>query len=375
MLFVLPNFSDDLYRFVWDGRLINGGLHPFAHVPEYYMQPGSPDVPGITSSLFYQLNSPNYHTIYPPVAQFLFSFSASIFPASVHGSGIIMRIFIIMAEVGSIWLMTRILFHYKMPVRYVTLYALNPLVILELTGNLHFEAFMIFFLLAAIYFLLIKYRNLSALAMAFAICSKLIPLIFLPLFIKRMTWRRLLQYYGLIVLFSAILFAPLIDIQLIKGMQSSMSLYFQHFEFNASIYYLLRQIGYLTHGYNLIEVLGKFLALMTFVVIMTFSVLNRADRNTLPQSMFWVLTIYFMFTTTLHPWYITTLIALSVFTPYRFPLVWSLLIFFTYVGYSSSGYQENLWVVMIEYIIVFAYMIYEIFINRKDKLRVSYVAS
>ena len=29
LVFVIPNFSDDLYRFIWDGRLISQGINPF----------------------------------------------------------------------------------------------------------------------------------------------------------------------------------------------------------------------------------------------------------------------------------------------------------------------------------------------------------
>ena len=52
-----PQLSDDIYRFVWDGRLINQGVNPFAQLPAYYMQEGN-QLPGLTPDLFARLNSP-----------------------------------------------------------------------------------------------------------------------------------------------------------------------------------------------------------------------------------------------------------------------------------------------------------------------------
>ena len=369
LLFAFPGLSDDIYRFVWDGRLFNQNIHPFSHIPSYYMEPGSPDVPGITSSLYHLLNSPNYFTIYPPVAQFFFSVAAAIFPHSVHGSAIIIRAFIILAECGSIWLITRILFHYKLPSKNALLYALNPLIILELTGNLHFEAFMIFFLLVAIYFFLTDKTRMAALSFAFAIASKLLPLMLLPLFVKRLPWKRLLIFYTLVAVFTLALFLPFLHKDLFNGMSSSLSLYFQRFEFNASIYYLLREVGFYTEGYNTIHILGKYLALATFLLIVGYAWLHNHRQTRLPEAMLWVLVIYLFFSTTVHPWYISTVLVLSIFTRFQFVVLWSFLIFTTYIGYSETGFEEILWLTTTEYVLVFVFMFYELYNYYTKKAR------
>jgi alpha-1,6-mannosyltransferase len=149
LLFAFPNLSDDIYRFVWDGRLINAGLHPFAQLPDYYLQKS---LVGIDQELFSKLNSKQYFTIYPPFAQFIFWLSTA-FTSNIIISVIIIRVLIIAAEIGSIIIILKLLDLYKIHRKKVLIYALNPLVILELTGNLHFEAFMIFFLMLFVYFL------------------------------------------------------------------------------------------------------------------------------------------------------------------------------------------------------------------------------
>ena len=155
-----------------------------------------------------------------------------------------------------------------------------------------------------------------------------------------------------------------------------MGLYFNKFEFNASLYYLVREFGFWKYGYNIIQTVGWKLGLITFVLILTFvwirsrqSKMKQDDstNHVLFQDWMWMLSIYFLFTTTLHPWYISTLLALSVFTSYRYPTIWTGMIFLTYAGYTTDSFHEVLWLTAIEYIIVYGYLAYELWI-RKDTL-------
>ena len=358
LLFAFPNLSDDIYRFVWDGRLLGQGIHPFAELPAFYQQPGH-EVNGLTQQLFKQLNSPNYFTIYPPFAQFIFWVSTAI-TKTVLGAAVVIRCFIILAETGSIFLLQKLLLRYNLPKRNVLWYAFNPLVILELTGNLHFEAFMIFFMVLAIYCLLSNSVMKAALFLAAGVASKLVPLIILPIFLRRLNFRLLVKLYLFTALFILLFFVPLFNVDLLNGMSSSISLYFQKFEFNASFYYLIREVGYLHYGYNIIASAGKYMALITFLGIMTLSLWKFTRANQF-QVIMWVLTLYLFMATTVHPWYITTIIAVSVFTPFRFVILWSFMIFLTYLGYTSDGFSENLWVVSLEYSSVILLMLYEVY--------------
>ena len=236
-----------------------------------------------------------------------------------------------------------------------------------MTGNLHFEALMIFFLLASIYLLEKKKWITSALLFALAVCTKLLPLMFLPLYLRRLGWQKVLLFYTVIGVATLLLFLPLLSSELIAGLQGSIGLYFQKFEFNASLYYIVREIGYYRKGYNIIQTAGSQLAITAFLLIMLYTVLERKQR--IMDSFGWVWLIYLLFALTVHPWYVLPLLALTVLTPYRYAMVWTYFIFLTYAGYTINGFQENLWLVSLEYSVVIVWLGYELYQRRHQHLQ------
>ncbi len=359
LLLAVPELSDDFYRFIWDGRLLSQGLSPFTETPSDLMKDPKFSQLLINQQLYQGMNSKDYFTIYPPIAQWIFVIGAKLFPESIIGNLVVIRLFIILAELGSIILMVRILKVYGLSANKALLYAWNPLVIIELTGNLHFEAIMIFFLLLAIYCFQINKWKWSAGALAASIAVKLIPLIFLPLLIFRMPWKRVIGYWVLCIILVIGFFLTIWSPELIENMRSSLSLYFQKFEFNASIYYLVREVGFAVKGYNIIQEAGKYLALITLLIIWLISWYTHGSFSW-PKAMVYALMVYLLMSTTVHPWYITPLVALAVFTDYKSPLVWSILIIVSYSGYSETGFNENIYLVAAEYLLLVVAIIWDL---------------
>lgn len=335
LLFSIPNLSDDVYRYLWDGRLLANGIHPFSYVPSYFVDNNI--LPStLNQELFNKLNSPNYFTIYPPVAQFVFWIAAKIAADNIAFGIIVIRVFIIGAEIGSIYLIRKLLAAFHLPAKNILLYALNPLVILELSGNLHLEAFMIFFLLFSIDLLRRNKWLYSSVFFALAICAKLIPLIFLPVLLLSLKSIKKLFLYGLVVVVTCLLlFIPLFNWDIVTGFDQSFGYYFKKFEFNASIYYLVREWGFWNYGYNIVQTVGWKLGVISGLIIILYSLFSllKARQQTATNNQqlladwLWIYGIYLAFTTTLHPWYVVPMLAFSIFTRYRFTVLWSLLVF------------------------------------------------
>ena len=360
LLFAFPNLSDDIYRFLWDGHLWIRGENPFMLTPNAWMEQAiNPDP--IFEQLYKNLNSPDYHSVYPPVCQLIFLSAVKIFPASIYWSSVFMKVFILGAEVSTLYVLMKFLPRLGIPLKRVLLYALNPLIIIELSGNLHFEAIMIFFLIAALWAFMRNRYFIFSFLMALSIGTKLLPLIFLPFFIKRLSFDTFIKCMMILGGVLLAIFLPFLDASFIEGFSTSLDLYFRKFEFNGSIYYLIRWFGFQWKGYNIIGTLGPTLSVATVVLILGLAYFeNKTDLKHFFKVALIGFTYYLFFSTTIHPWYLSIPVLLSLFTYFRYPIFWSGLIFLTYINYSYHPYYENLWMVTIEYLSVFTLFIMEI---------------
>ncbi|WP_168797612.1 glycosyltransferase 87 family protein [Neolewinella litorea] len=360
LVFAFPRLSDDVYRFIWDGQLLVAGENPFAHPPAHYLE-DTAAATGPDTALFSRLNSPDYHSVYPPVAQAVFTLAAWISPGSWYGAAVVMKVVLLLAELGTLWLLLRLLSGYGLPRSRLLLYWLNPLILVEIVGNLHFEGVMLCFLLLSLYLLTRSRYGAAAGAMAFSVASKLLPLMLLPFLLQRL-WKR--PFWTYFLTFGAVtmaLFLPLlIGGGFLSGFGNSLDLYFRKFEFNASLYYLLRSYGFYEVGYNQIARFGPLLARVAALTILIIALADRkTDWRSLPGMWLAAFVIYLLCATTVHPWYLAAPIVLCCFTPWRFPLVWSYLIMLTYTSYTTVPYRENLWLVGVEYLLVAAFFLVE----------------
>ncbi len=381
-LFALPNLSQDFYRFIWDGRMLFEGFNPYLSLPETFIELGKQPV-NEAAELYKGMGEMNgsHFTNYPPINQLCFYIAALIGNQSILVSVIVMHALIIGADIGILFYGKKLLERMQLPVENVFIYILNPFVIIELTGNLHFEPVMLFFLVLSLYKLSKGKWMLSAIFLALSISVKLIPLLFLPIFFNRFInnkvsffngAKKLVGFYIVTLITLLATFIPFTSGEFLANYGNSVGLWFRSFEFNASFYYLAREIGYLFRGYNEIAIIGKIIPLIAIIFILCITFLRKNEKmQELITAMLLSLSFYYFISTTVHPWYLATLLILSVFTKYRFPLLWSLVIIFSYQAYANTPWKENLFFVFIEYLIVFSAFFYELNIikpNFKTKL-------
>lgn len=357
----LPILSDDFYRFIWDGQLLQNHINPFAYTPSNALTNLSLNS---LSTVFAKLNSPNYYTVYPPVTQFVFWLAGFGLKVNLLLSVIILRCCLIAFDVGNIIMIKKLLAFKKLNPNLVLIYALNPLVIIEFAGNLHFEVLMIFFTLLAVYLLLKGRCNLSAISLGLAVCCKLIPILFLPLLIKQIGWFKTFKYGLIVAITSLILFIPFIyNTQLLANFINSLKLYYGTFEFNGSIYLVLKYFGWQYFDYNPIAYTSKILMMLSLVC---FGFIYLKSKNVF-EGIFYILFVYSAFAAIVHPWYILPLVAISPFVKWRFGVFWSGLIVLSYYTYKVIPYHENLVLVAIEYSLLYTFIVYEFFYHQKKQ--------
>ncbi|WP_344930021.1 mannosyltransferase [Aquimarina addita] len=372
-LFAIPNLSQDFYRFIWDGRMLLEGLNPYLSLPETWVTEGT--IPVAQGKELYEgmgeLNGSHY-TNYPPISQFCYLIASVFAGKSILGSAIVLRILIILADIGVFFYGRKLLNSLRLPEHRIFWYLLNPFVIIELTGNLHFEGVMIFFIIWSLYLLQKGLWYWSAMVLALAVSVKLVPLLFLPLVFQKfivgshqlsLTQRflKLFSFYVIVLLTTLLLFAPFLSKEFIANFSQTIGLWFQNFEFNASIYYIIRWIGFQTVGWNIIETAGKILPLVIIglLLLLTFFRKNSSTVAVITVMMIGISCYYFL-STTVHPWYIAVPLSLCIFTKYKFPIGWSFIIILSYTAYIDPNFKENLWFITAEYLVVFSIFIYEI---------------
>ncbi|MCT8338927.1 glycosyltransferase 87 family protein [Flavobacteriaceae bacterium TK19130] len=382
----LPNLSQDFYRFLWDGRWLAQGVNPYLFTPENFMK-GLESLQGATIAQaevlvegMGTLNASHYSN-YPPVNQLFFALAGLLAGKSVLESVIVLRLSIILADIGILYFGRKLLRNLKRNPHHIFWYFLNPFIIIEMTGNLHFESVMLFFLVWSLYLLQKKKWLWAAVLFGVSISVKLLPLLFLPLLLKffrkkevstavpagrrALDLTKLFTFWTITIATACITFLTFLSAEFLQHFSATIALWFQKFEFNASIYYIIRWIGFEVVGWNIIGTVGKILPIITILLVAALALFRRNNSiSSLATAMLFAVFGYFLLSTTVHPWYVATPLLLCLFTNYRFPLVWSFMVVLSYTAYGKEGFDENLWLVALEYVVVIGYFYWEVFFNK-----------
>lgn len=348
-----PNLSDDYYRYILDGRVILAGYSPYEYIPADLWDIN----PDIFQGLYdyqtqtYHFNSPDFYSVYPPVLQFIFLVSSWLGGGNIFVTMFFMKLFILASEIGILWIGYKLLGKLGLPPHRIVIYALNPVVIVELSGGIHFETYSLFFTLLSIYLLCSKKDSFAAFSFAGAIAAKIIPVIFLPMIFKFLGFKRFVSFLVIVLVVLVVSFVPLMTYKALENIMTSLKMYFGYFEFNASLHY----VHYWKYEWRHVP-----LVLFGLAFVWLWVRLGRHDVLAFLNTIFWVLALYFVQTSTVHPWYLTVLVGLCMFTHYRFPIGWVAFLPLTYIAYlDPDHYQERAWVIITEYSVVFSMMIVE----------------
>ncbi len=353
LLFALPAWSEDYARFLWDGELLRLGFNPYLATPNEFVDSHLAEGNLFLADLLDRMNSPDYYSVYPPLNQLVFwrvAIAANLDP--LHGI-IAFRLVIIAAEIGIFFLLRRIFLHFGIFQNRIILYWLNPLVILELSGNIHFEVFVLLFLLIALYSIVREKFLQSGFFLGLSVGVKLVPLILFPSLLAYPRIRLNTSFWAGIILALGVSFVwLLLDDSWINFLQS-VKLYQGKFEFNSSVYYLLREVGFWIKGYNTIANLTRILAVITFVLILYFS-WKRKPKSPVQLTDLFVLIylIYLILQPVVHPWYLIPALGLGLLASRQTFLIWSFAAVLSYQAYGNSNYFENPLFLMIEYSLV-----------------------
>ncbi|TGJ99587.1 hypothetical protein EHO59_17235 [Leptospira semungkisensis] len=374
-LFTPVFLSEDVFRFLWDGLLVQEGISPYSILPK---ELGLFETEAWKKELLTQMNSPGYYSVYPPLLQILFLLPSWVLRSS--GSvflGIFSwKIIVLLSELG-IYFIVRLRGREEDKASFLQ-YWLHPLVLWEGVANGHSEPILFLFLLLGLVY---WQRGKSVFAFLFylgSILIKILPLILAPYLF--FSWIRTRSRKEILILFTIgsialigfgyYFFFYFLENELLrKQWTKGLGVYFNLFEFHGAVYYLAKiPMKYTWYPYSAAPVLGCISFL--WICFYSFLVSKKEYRNKfaiLPHVWVSICGIYYILSSTIHPWYILPMIGASLFSKDLWPLVAGMAWILSYSTYSTPRFQDQVWAMVLENLIIFVALGYQLFYSKIRK--------
>lgn len=274
-----PSLSDDIYRYLWDGRVQLAGINPYVYAPN------DPALSFLSNEHASLINFPHLRTVYPPITQFAFWLGASIAQTLIA-----QKFIFICAEIMTITALLIILLKRRMNPMWVLAYAWHPLVVLEISGSGHNDSLGIAFLWMGIAAWQFSRYGSSAVSFAAGFLSKFGSLIMMP------WWGFRKKAYRWLFIFAALCVIPiLIQPQVIVNIRDSFSgVTAVRVDTNSSFYIIL--VGLLKNA----KIAKIIIAIFTGAFLIWWA---RRESDSI-RYLLGAVSVVALLTPVLHPWYL-----------------------------------------------------------------------
>lgn len=316
-----PVLSDDINRYVWDGRVTASGVNPFRHGPL------ADELTPLRDAGWHRINHPELPTIYPPAAQAVFAAAAQIAPGVVG-----LKALFVLFDLGIALLIARSAGRGTGREWTLPLYWWHPLPIVEFAWSGHVDVVGLFLLVVA--FVLAGssapprsiFRDAGAgAALAAAALVKFLALPAAP-FVAGRRWKIVLPF---LLVTAAALYLPFRE----PGVNSfgSLGTYMAKWRANDVLFGLFLRPG-TAADQDLRLTQAKFLAAALLAGIAALVAILRVPRT---RAVTIVLGSAILLSPTIHPWYVAWLlpfVALSFSAPWFYVTLAALLAYHPAAG-------------------------------------------
>ena len=191
IIFFPPHLSDDIYRYIWDGRVQAAGINPYRYIPAE-----EPLAQLRDDAIYPNINRrETVHTIYPPVGQAMF-----LLVTRVSESVTWMKAAMVGFEAIAIWAIIQLLSSFGFARQRVLIYAWHPLAVWEFAGSGHADALAIAFIALALLAHRKRAETLTGVLLACATCVKLFPIVLFPALYTRRNWKMPVAFVATILI-------------------------------------------------------------------------------------------------------------------------------------------------------------------------------
>jgi len=322
--------SDDMYRYLWEGKLQLNGINPYSHPPE------SSSLEHLRDKFFFGINHKHLSTIYPPLTLMVFAVADYI-----SHSIISMKSLFLLFDVFSIFLLLRFLGVMGKNSVNVLIYAWSPLILINFAAMGHGDSLQIFLVILALYLCAIRKNLRSVISIGLAAMSKFVFIIIAPFMISGLMPGKRLKYVIALLSVIAILYLPYVGAG--KNLFSTLFHFGTQYHFNDSAHFLIFCLSIGSPLVSKIITAIIFGSVLLYLYKKHLNLLITDDNESPPQSSFskggfekvrqWgindsVLNFAFLsigafliLAPTLHPWYLTWIVPFLCFNKNRAWLV------------------------------------------------------
>lgn len=318
LLFVCapPVLSDDLYRYLWEGRLWLEGVNP------YRVPPSDPSLVPLRDSLWEPINNKPLASIYPPLMQLLFVLSALL-----GGQVWTLKCLALIGLLGAVLAVARFTGRSGPALAL----GLNPLMLSETALNGHFDVLVGAMLLLTAWFLGEHRFTRAGFAACAAVGLKLVGVVVLPLFGRRR--EALLVAVCALGLFVV----PILGSAGPADPVSGLGQFATRWQGNDSLFGIISFFIHRLADDPVAGLLARATAATLFLALMGVVLRRRLSPLAAVRTLIWGL---LLLSPQVHPWYLGWLLPLELAAGGRAALVWSALVLVAYVpldGWLSDG--------------------------------------
>jgi len=221
-----PGPDDDVHRYLWDGRVQRLGYNP------YIVVPNDAAVSGLHTPETRTLNNPEVPSPYPAGAELFFRVVTAI-----HESVFSLKVAFVLCDAAIVFVLLDLLRRGGEATHWVLAYAWNPLLAVEVAGSGHIDIVGALLLLLSVAALGRRWRTVAAVALGLSVAVKLLPIVLLPLY-----WRRVRVHDGaLAAIVVGLLYVPFLNHGRIPI--GSLGTFVQRFRFNDPMFATLEHVA------------------------------------------------------------------------------------------------------------------------------------
>ncbi len=337
---VRPVTTSDIYRYLWEGRVVHAGYNPFAEAPN------SPRLAPLHDWIWTQVQYKYVPAAYPPVAQYVFAF-ADMLPTDRI---ITLKLILALFDIGTVLLLPGLLVRLRRPPVWVLLYAWHPLIVGEVVARGHLDSIGLFFLVLTMRLLPRASgtaRALSGASLAASVLAKGYALFMLPLFLFAARPRRAWFAAGFVAA-GVLAYLPFVS----AGAATSRGIgrYAARWHGYTAIYEAVDLIASWFSGEHALlarRVCG--LAFAAWLVFLWFRAKRQDDELSVLDTCFLALAGFYLLSPVFYPWYLAWTVPFLCLRPRPVWLLFTGTAFFFYAHGFAPGREEIPWVRFAEY--------------------------